>query len=127
MYILYSIVGISFIGMIAVFVYHLWKIKSGKVFLSEDVENNKEYPEVVYNFCDNCVKKISTIIIKHLPWCKSKLIMVTNTVVNKSKFTDLKKIIDGKKMIESDKKSASLYLKDITEHKNSFKKNVIDS
>ncbi len=126
MYILYLIVSISFLGMMAIFAYRLWKIKKDKVFLSENIYSDDEYPEVLYNFCEKYVNKVFFVIKKHLPWCRNKLIRVTSTIVERSNATMIKKMIDGKRSVGSEKKSASLYLKDITEHKNSIKKQAIN-
>jgi len=121
MYILVSVTVISFLGMLGLFLYRLWEIKKGKVIVSEYTDSTHETPEMVYYFCRDCAKKTFLFIKHHLPWYKEKFIGVTNTVANSSNATMFRNLINGKKKIGNDKSSSSLYLKDITEHKNNIK------
>jgi len=121
MHILISATVVSFIGIVLLFFYRLWEIKRGKVVVSEHVDSTHDIPEKIFYFCHNHVKKMFLFIKYHLPWYKNKLVVATNTITNGSNAMMFKNLINGKGEIGNEKKSASLYLKDITEHKNNIK------
>ncbi len=121
MYILTSITIISFVGVVALFTYRFWGIKTGKVIVSDSDGGLQNTPEVVYNFCNNCINKTFLYAKYHLPWYKDKLVDVTNTIANGSNIVMFKNLINGKREINNERNSASLYLKDIAEHKNNIK------
>lgn len=125
MYIIGSIAIISLAEVFGALLFRSWQLRRGHI----DAEVHSDGPLGVIHHTTRIQRHTALYVAVHgrklIPIARKIFLTVQTFIAERTGMGKLKEMVDGRMPAQNGKTSApSLYLKDITEHKNSVKRDV---
>jgi len=125
MYIIFSIAIIAFIEMVIMLLFRMWELKRGRI----DLAARMAFPASVIDHAHHHVKYHLAVTLgkggkRVIRWFVHMFHHTKTRVGTETGITKMRDMVQGRGKFDSERGNASVYLKDITEHRNSVRDEV---